>query len=565
MILKALYDYYHHSPNVAPLGKEKKEISFIIVLDSDGKFIRVEDTRIDGRGKIYLVPKSIGRTSKPIPNRMWDNTEYVLGISKKDKSEKQDKADKAAREKNSLFVDLCIKLAKENPETSIFQAIRKFYENGNIEDLKQSKYWSLLEENQTKNLTFKLQDSLTLAVDEACLIENDDKENVVEGLCLITGTKGPIVRLTTSTPIPGCQSVASLVSFQKGSGYDSYGKTQCYNAPISVEAEGAFSEAIMALKAADSRNWFKLGDRRFLFWAANNNEASDLAQENFFALMGWQQDDDPNLGIEKVNKAYKAIWSGQVPSDNGDRFFILGLAPNIGRIAVVYWSQCTVKELAQRILNHFEGMEIVDTRKNQQPYYGLYSILKSASLNGDTTKLSPNLSEALVKSIFQGTPYPYPLYTAILTRIRAELSEDFGINPGRCGFIKAYLNQKNDNEIKIQVMLDKENQNQGYLCGRLFAVLEKIQSDAQGAQTIRERYMNAASATPAAVFPTILNLSNHHLEKLNPGACIWYEKLKQEIFDKIISNGFPAHLDLHDQGRFFVGYYQQRSDLYSSK
>ena len=114
-------------------------------------------------------------------------------------------------------------------------------------------------------------------------------------------------------------------------------------------------------------------------------------------------------------------------------------------------------------------------------------------------------------------------------------------------------------------MLDKENQNSGYLCGRLFAVLEKIQKDANGIDTIRERYLNAASTTPATVFSTILNLSTHHLEKLNEGKQIFYEKIKQEIISKLGADGFPTHLDLQDQGRFFVGYYHQKQDFYLRK
>ena len=114
-------------------------------------------------------------------------------------------------------------------------------------------------------------------------------------------------------------------------------------------------------------------------------------------------------------------------------------------------------------------------------------------------------------------------------------------------------------------MLNKDNNNPAYLCGRLFAVLEKIQEDANNAHTIRERYMNAASATPAAVFPTILNLSNHHAENLaSEGSRIFYEKLKQEIMGAM-EQEFPAHLSLHDQGRFFLGYYQQRQALFTSK
>ena len=114
-------------------------------------------------------------------------------------------------------------------------------------------------------------------------------------------------------------------------------------------------------------------------------------------------------------------------------------------------------------------------------------------------------------------------------------------------------------------MLDKENTNPGYLCGRLFAVLDKIQEDASNSNSIRERYMNAASATPASVFATILNLSVHHAEKLNEGSKVYYEKLKQEIICKLPADAFPAHLDLQDQGRFFVGYYHQRQAFFQKK
>ena len=110
--------------------------------------------------------------------------------------------------------------------------------------------------------------------------------------------------------------------------------------------------------------------------------------------------------------------------------------------------------------------------------------------------------------------------------------------------------------------MDKDNTNQGYLCGRLFAVLNRIQEKANKQHTIRERYMNSASSTPAAVFPTILNLSNHHLEKLESGA-VFFEKLKQEIISKIDADGFKAQLDLQDQGRFFVGYYHQMQSFYT--
>lgn len=238
------------------------------------------------------------------------------------------------------------------------------------------------------------------------------------------------------------------------------------------------------------------------------------------------------------------------------------MAPNAARIAVIYWKELPLREFAGLITRHFEDMDIIDTRKEKKPYVGLHSMLGTITLGGKSSDATPNLPDALVKSIFQGLPYPASLFQACVRRIRAEQS----INITRAAIIKAYLNRLNDNNNqKIKYMLDKDNQNQGYLCGRLFAVLDKIQEDANKIHTIRERYMNSASATPAMVFSTILNLSTHHLEKLNVGGQIMYEKLKQEIISKLDANGFPTHLDLQDQGRFFVGYYHQRQDLFTSK
>ena len=240
----------------------------------------------------------------------------------------------------------------------------------------------------------------------------------------------------------------------------------------------------------------------------------------------------------------------------------MGLAPNAARIAAVYWSETTLKDFAAKILAHFEDMEIVDTRKNPKPYQGVREMISSVTLGGKVSDATPNLPEDVVQSVFQGIPYPYTLYSSCIRRIRAEQT----LTVPRVAIIKAYLNRLKDQSFKkINTMLDKENNNQGYLCGRLFAVLDKIQEEANNLNTIRERYLNAASATPSAVFATILNLSNHHAEKLNDGRKVFFEKLKQEIFSKLSADGFPSHLDLQDQGRFFVGYYHQRQDFFISK
>lgn len=263
-----------------------------------------------------------------------------------------------------------------------------------------------------------------------------------------------------------------------------------------------------------------------------------------------------------MRKVFTAIYSGSLKTSLEDRFYILGLAPNSARIAVVYWSECSLKEFAEKILCHFDDMKIIDTRKERKPYMGIKSMLAAVTLNGKQSEATPNLPEAVVKSIFQGTQYPFTLFSACIRRIRAESGnkDNNAIRIARMAIIKAYLNRINDNNKKIDTMLDKSNTNQGYLCGRLFAVLENLQYAANKQDSIRSGYMNAASSTPSAVYPTILKLSNSHYSKLakdKKGLAMYFDNQKKEIMTQI--SDFPDTLDLSDQGRFFLGYYHQKN------
>lgn len=565
MILKALYDYYHRSGDLPALGMELKEIGFVIVLDKDGNFLRFEDRRhIDKKSAPkFLVKKSVGRSRALVANHLYDNSRYVFGYS--------DKKDmKKTRECFDVFKAKVEELYDTFSDNEALKAVYNFYQQDPttiVEKMQGDTLWPDITKNLNKKysiFSFLLEGDKEIVASKSELInsEYDDNETSVRP-CLITGKHSKTVEVTTATMIPGSQATAKLVAFQVNSGYDSYGKSKGHNAPISKEAEFAYTTVLNHLLRSDSHNKFNIGSRTFLFWASSNSEASKASEDSLFALLGYVEGDDPNRRIELVRSTFKSVFDGKIPVDSDDKFFILGLAPNSARISVVYWSELPLREFAGLISRHFEDMEIIDTRKDKKPYMSLYSILGSVSLGGKSSEVTPNLPEAVVKSIFQGLPYPYSLFQACIRRIRAEQS----VNITRAAIIKACLNRLNSNNKynKIDIMLDKENQNQGYLCGRLFAVLDKIQKDASDIHSIRERYMNSASSTPAMVFSTILNLSVHHSGKLDSKKQIFYEKLKQEIIQKIDANGLPARLDLQDQGRFFVGYYHQQQSFFSSK
>ena len=562
MILKALYDYYNRCDNLPAKGMEVKEIGFLIVLSPEGQFLRFEDCRTGkDSSRVYLVKKHVGRSSAAVANYLYDNSSYVLGFSDKS-SEKDQLYFDTFREKVDSIAELY-------PDNKDIKAIQSFYRNSRekiIEIVSQDPLWEDIKKNLSKKystFSFRIEGDLKIVAEKKEVLQLEECDTSDAKLCLVTGEYGVPVDTTTATMIPGSQATAKLVAFQVNSGYYSYGKSKCGNAPISENAEFAYTTALNSLLQKGSRNKFSLGSRTFVFWASNNNEASLEAEDSLFDLLGFSEEvnDDPNANIMKVRKVFESIYSGVLKTGLDDKFYILGLAPNSARIAVVYWSENTLKDFAEKILDHFCDMEIHDTRKEKKPYMGVREMISSVTLGGKMSDATPNLPEAVVKSIFQGLPYPATLYSACIRRIRAEQK----LTITRAAIIKAYLNRQNNNSKKIDIMLDKGNTNQGYLCGRLFAVLDKIQEDANNISSIRERYMNAASATPSSVFATILNLSVHHSEKLDDSRRIYFEKLKQEIIEKLPANGFPAHLDLQDQGRFFVGYYHQRQDFFTSK
>ena len=564
MILKALYEYYHRCGDLPQKGMELKEIGFLIVIDKEGHFLRFEDRRIDKKqAQKFLVKKHVGRTSALAANFLYDNSGYVFGYS--------DKGDVMAQ--YQTFKDKVKSIFDLHQDNEDLIAVQKFYEQEQAEMLEQMKgdsLWPEIEKNLNKKystFSFLIDGDTKIVAEKTELLDIDEEQPSTTGqVCLVSGKRGNVVETTTATMIPGSQATAKLVSFQVSSGYDSYGKSKGGNAPISEDAEFAYTTALNHLLESNSRNKFMVGSRTFVFWASKNDEAGKQAEKSIFNLFGFaEQEDDPNRNIEQVRKVFEAIYSGNIKTTSDNTFYILGLAPNSARIAVVYWAEVPLKEFAGTICKHFDDMEVVDTRLEKKPYMSLRNILSTVTLGGKVSDATPNLPDAVVKSIFQGIPYPQPLFASCIRRIRAESSDkdNNAVHITRAAIIKAYLNRIDKNQ-KIQVMLDKDNNNQGYLCGRLFAVLDKIQEEANNQHSIRERYMNSASSTPAAVFSTILNLSNHHVENLkNEGRKIYFEKLKQEIMSKIDADGFKAQLDLQDQGRFFIGYYHQRQDFFT--
>jgi len=115
--------------------------------------------------------------------------------------------------------------------------------------------------------------------------------------------------------------------------------------------------------------------------------------------------------------------------------------------------------------------------------------------------------------------------------------------------------------------LNPESRDPAYLCGRLFAVFAELQEAALGqvGAGVTERFYASASVTPALVMGRLFRNAQFHASKAEgaggwkKGKAINCEKDFEEI-TCVVGDKFPATLDLEGQGRFALGYYQQKAE-----
>ena len=153
--------------------------------------------------------------------------------------------------------------------------------------------------------------------------------------------------------------------------------------------------------------------------------------------------------------------------------------------------------------------------------------------------------------------------------IRDSIRAEREVTRGRAAILKAYYLRNYPTELNKEVFTVSlnESSNVPYVLGRLFSVLETIQSVANPGinATIKDRYFNSACATPATAFPTLVKLAQKHLQKMSTPNEVHFSKQLTELMAQLPETGFPARLSLPEQGAFEIGYYHQTQKRYAKK
>lgn len=622
MLIKALCDYYDvKEGSSASSGNadlfSKQSVSFMIFLSRDGEISGILDIRNEkkvsagkDKTKSVLVPREITlpkRSQKPgiDLNIIEHRPLYIFGLNydKKTGIFSPDDRTKKAEKSHALFTEGNLEFC-EGLESDIICAYRNFLLNWKPEEQTENPFLKAISKDYSSSyycFAFDGDERILLHEDKALLEkyaakikeEQENKTDEISAVCPIEGRNLPVARIHEKIKgIRGGNSVGGVLVGVKNSAFESYGKTQSYNSGISEVAMMKYTATLNKL-LADPKHSLFIDEMSMVFFAIDRNDEAPC--EVMSDMLSGSKSNELQGNVSSV--------AGNIPQGSVGNlsalkthenllFYVAGLTPNSSRISQKFVIRNSFGKIIANLEQHQRDLQIKEGA-GQIPLLKLKAELVSPKSREE--KAPPPLLSALLMSMLNGTNYPFALLETVVRRVKSDSNEEknqfIKINDTRVSIIKACLNRKarfmNQKE-EITMALDETNTNPAYLCGRLFAVLEKLQKDAYAPEkksdktkkdenqpesnqsnkaagkglnrTIKDAYFGSACVRPATVLPKLMLLSQHHLSKLDSE--VSYSKMIGGIIS-LIDGEFPQTLSLEDQGKFIIGYYQQNNVLYT--
>lgn len=595
MILQALVAYYNELAargEISKPGWAKAKISWAVELGDNGSVLGIlplTTMSADGKKQIprkILLPAPITKASSIRSNFLWENAEYLLGVQTKKDGGKTAKRFVAAKElHDSLLADV---------HTPVAEAIKAYFAacdpaaiaaqlpDGCMDDLLND-----------VNLTFLYHGHFPGEFPELCAAWDVHYGKKKSGKTFVDVVTGEIVVPEKTHPaiknVKGAQpSGAALVSFNVKA-FESFCRKQNLNAPMGKHTAFAYTSALNFL-TGDKNHKQDIGDMTVVYFAEDAEPAYQGVMDQCFAGSDdWVTDAELHSILQNIADGKSTEFAESKLSPDM-RFYLLGLSSHAGRLSVRFFQQSSFGDVIGKIKQHYDDIAVVPDNRSKVVDIPLWALLretvnpkakdnnkkgkeaKNKGAKGEDAKgtdLSSQLISDTLRAILTGGRYPETLYRQTLLRIRAE----HDITRGKAAIVKGYLlrntvHRKDYSYIKeaSTMALNEASNYTPYVLGRLFSVLEAVQSAANPGinATIKDKYFNSACATPAAVFPILLKLANSHLKKLGGGLAVNYGKQIGELTARL-ETAFPKTLSLEEQGAFILGYYHQTQKRFEKK
>ena len=389
--------------------------------------------------------------------------------------------------------------------------------------------------------------------------------------CFVTGeVVSPVSafpKVEGLTDVGGISMGTVLVSFDKDA-FTSYGLEQSANAAVSSEAAAASRAGLNDLIRNHSQ---RLAGTRVVHWFKKKVRSEDDP-------LPWLEEGaetEERNAQHKAKELLQSIADGKRHGLGDNRFYALSLSGSGGRVMVRDWMDGPFEELVANVGCWFEDLSVVHQEGGRPaPDPSFMRVLRSTvrkPKEGDRDRYLPApFVTKMWRVAVRREPIPQTALAQALARVKVDIIEDQPFNHARMGLMKAYhvrqdrmKGMKNPN---MKPYLNEEHPSPAYHCGRLMAVLAKLQQAALGdvGAGVVQRYYAAASATPALVLGRLTRNGQFHLNKLEHGLAHWYEERIGEISGRF-KDSIPVTLSLEEQSLFALGYYQQWVELRTKK
>ena len=572
--LVKLYEAWAEKGEIEKLGWNPVKISYGVSLDEEGnvdEIIHLKTNAPKGNKEIpslISLPMPVKRSVGVASNFLYDNVTYVFGY---DNSNKPDRAKQCF----DCFRNVGNKVL-ENSDDEFSTVIKKFLQKDysefeNLSDLLTNLNCTetTVDDILNKGANLLLMPLGKFPTDSKAICESwnsyYEHSDAPKGVCLVTGKDDHIAKLhPVIKNIRGAQAAgASLVSFN-ATAFNSYGKENGYNAPVSEYAAFAYTSALNKLVSDNDHRIFA-GDTTVVCWTEDGESAYQDVFAGIFNSDDEVKQKDLHDTIVSIVNGNEVKWEG-IPLNPSNNFYILGISPNSARLSIRFFIQNTFGKVMENLLKNQQRMKMVKPGFEKFNYIPLWRILgETVNKKSRDKKCKPHLAGDVLNSIINDYNYPSTLYYGILGRISAEQN----INWVKASVLKAYLLKNYDSKYKEEITVDynENSNNKAYLLGVLFSNLEEIQNTANPGikSTIRDRYFTAASSTPSRVFPILIDLAQNHIKKIpNVGAKVNCQKRLTETMSKL-GDKFPNRLKLDEKGMFQLGYYQRTQERFTGK
>ena len=599
--LNALYEREAAAGKIVAYGTSMERVTWVLVISEKGKVVDVEDRR-DGKmpAPRIAVPRPPKSTVNIAPRFLYGNSAYVLGAMTKAQTKKLPAEEaEAATVKTEKIVNRAKEEHEEwrayhrnllaDTEDKGLCAVLKFIEGWTSHRIANLRYADELIEGTIAlrldadvhpdgSPRYVHERPVAQAIWSAQAHEEGKTSDV--GICLVTGTSGPIERLHPSIKgvydRGGRRSSASLVSYNVGAVEHFGHKSQGLNAPVSKKAAHGYVAALNA-RLENPQTHVRIGDATAVFWVDAAGDPAPAEALLATLLSGGTTTPGEEAETERLNETLRQIGAGRPLTeadpnlDPTSRYHVLGLMSAArGRHGIRWYLAGSLGELAQRIGEHWQDMRLEPVPWRTPPsaqWLALQTVPARPKAAGgfarDKAAINPTLPGDLLTAILTGSRYPSGLLQTIVQR----LATDRDINGVRVAMVRACLardHRLTGSERGVPPMaLDPENANAAYQLGRLFAVLDRAfrAANPKSKRTLSDGHYRLASTQPAAAFPRLLATAQHHLATLrrenNGGLAYGLNKDIEGITSRIDAS-FPRALHTTDQGRFSIGYYHQR-------